>query len=174
MYFPNSKQAIQPWIVVAEDIFDRIILINDIPISDMSPFQNSTLFREIYKANIQYRRVFLSRLNNVDFIELGEGTIQNFNVPHLEYFINDLFQIKTSTFYTRALILVHSNIVSQCSHFIFFSRWNSVRNDPVFELCRGLSSFEISYSCWLNRLTVLYILFFLVLSFIKISVFTSS
>ena len=54
----------------------------------------------------------------------------------------DLFQSKTSTFSTRALILVNPNFVSKCYQLNIYiiSHKNSLRRSLVFELCRGSSS----------------------------------
>ena len=55
-----------------------------------------------------------------------------------------MFQLKRSNFYTRTLILVHSDFVSQFSRLMIynFSHWNSLQHNSVFELCCGLSSFN--------------------------------
>ena len=56
----------------------------------------------------------------------------------------DLFQLKTPTFSMCALILVHSYFLSQFSliNFLWFSHWNNLQHDSVFELCRISSSLK--------------------------------
>ena len=43
-YFPNSKRVLTEWITIAGDLFDSVILRNEISISDMPPVQLSSLF----------------------------------------------------------------------------------------------------------------------------------
>ena len=43
-YFPNSKRVLTEWITITGDLFDSVILRNEISISDMPPVQLSSLF----------------------------------------------------------------------------------------------------------------------------------
>ena len=43
VYFPNSMNVLRQWILTAGDLFDSIIIQNDIPITDMPPAHQTAL-----------------------------------------------------------------------------------------------------------------------------------
>ena len=43
VYFPNSENCLDQWIVTAGDLFDSVILRNEIPITDMPPCHQAAL-----------------------------------------------------------------------------------------------------------------------------------
>ena len=43
VYFPNSANVLYQWIVTAGDLFDSVILRNEIPITDMPPCHQAAL-----------------------------------------------------------------------------------------------------------------------------------
>ena len=53
-YFPNSKRVLTEWITIAGDLFDSVILRNEISISDMPPVQLSSLFGSTEESIREY------------------------------------------------------------------------------------------------------------------------
>ena len=43
VYFPNSMKVLSQWILTAGDLFDSILLRNDIPITHMPPAHQTAL-----------------------------------------------------------------------------------------------------------------------------------
>ena len=80
-YFSASLRLVSEWIVVAADLFDSIIIHNELSISDMPPVQLSSLFgnsEEAMKAHIQsLKGTFIDAIHK----ELGITTLDACNVP---------------------------------------------------------------------------------------------
>ena len=79
-YFPNSKRVLMEWITIAGDLFDSVILINEISISDMPPVQLSSLFGSTKESIREYcqkkKGIFYESIK----LEL-EDTMELCNVP---------------------------------------------------------------------------------------------
>ena len=43
VYFPNSFKVLDKWIITSGDIFDSVIIRNEIPITDMPPSHQTSL-----------------------------------------------------------------------------------------------------------------------------------
>jgi predicted GIY-YIG superfamily endonuclease len=79
-YFPNSRRVVADWIVIAGDLFDSVIVRNEISISDMPPVQLSALFGNDDEASRDYCRSIKSTF--VDAIQLEFGSaIERCNIP---------------------------------------------------------------------------------------------
>ena len=80
-YFSASLRLASEWIVVAAELFDSIIIHNELSISDMPPVQLSSLFgnsEEAMKAHIQsLKGTFIDAIHK----ELGITTLDACNVP---------------------------------------------------------------------------------------------
>ena len=83
-YFPNALRTLSSWIVVAGNLFDQVIVKDELPISEMPPVQLSTLFgndEEAIKNHIKERKEILIKA----IVEkIGEVTVQTCQVPSIE------------------------------------------------------------------------------------------
>ena len=80
IYFPNSKRIIDSWIVTAGDLFDSVIVHDKIPIADMPPVQQTTLFASIEANIIEYKRETRSKLIDAALKELANA-VNDCNIP---------------------------------------------------------------------------------------------
>ena len=83
-YFPNALRTLSSWIVVAGNLFDQVIVKDELPISEMPPVQLSTLFgndEEAIKNHIKERKEILIK---AIVEEIGEVTVQTCQVPSIE------------------------------------------------------------------------------------------
>ena len=79
--FPNSKYVLQSWIVQAAELFDSVIVDNQLTISDLPAVQQSVLFNEIDEKNKAFLDKVKSNVIDAAFKELGESTIEQCNIP---------------------------------------------------------------------------------------------
>ena len=79
-YFPNSRRILAEWIVVAGELFDSVIVRNEIAISDMPPVQLSSLFGNNNDSSKQYCQDIKSTFIDAISLELGEETLQHCNI----------------------------------------------------------------------------------------------
>jgi len=56
VYFPNAKRILDMWIIIAGELFDSIIIHDEIAISDMPPVQQTAMFDDIESASQVNRR----------------------------------------------------------------------------------------------------------------------
>ena len=54
--FTNSKRVIYGWIIIYGEVFDSIIINDDIPITDISSVQQTTLFTDMEDATNKYKK----------------------------------------------------------------------------------------------------------------------
>ena len=79
--FPNSKYVLQSWIVQAAELFDSVIIDNELTISDLPAVQQSELFKEINDKNSEFLDRVKPNVIDASLKELGQATIENCNVP---------------------------------------------------------------------------------------------
>ena len=72
-YFPNSRRVVADWIEIAGNLFNSVIVRNEISISDMPPVQLSALFGNDDKASRDYCHNIKSTF--VDAIQLEFGNM---------------------------------------------------------------------------------------------------
>jgi predicted GIY-YIG superfamily endonuclease len=83
-YFPNALRTLASWVVVAGNLFDQVIVKDELPISEMPPVQLSTLFgnnEDAIKDHIKERKEVLI---NAIVEEIGQTTIERCQVPCIE------------------------------------------------------------------------------------------
>ena len=87
-YWPNSKQLITEWIVIASEVFDATIVCDELSISDMPPVQLSSLFGSNNEDIITYNKSLKSSFIDAIHEELTETTLQTCNIPSKEDILN--------------------------------------------------------------------------------------
>ena len=87
-YYAASLRLLSEWIVVAAELFDSIIIRNELSISDMPPVQLSSLFGN----SEEEMKIYIQSLKNtfIDAIykELGITTLDSCNVPTKSNLLN--------------------------------------------------------------------------------------
>ena len=82
VYFPNSSKVIQSWIVIAGELFDSIILNDEIPITDMPPILQTQLeMSQNVKSCLELQSMKKS-LIQASFREL-EYVMEYYNIPDM-------------------------------------------------------------------------------------------
>ena len=71
----------QSWIVQAAELFNSIIIDNELTTSDLKAVQQSELFKEINNKNSEFLERDKSNVIDASLKELGQATIENCNVP---------------------------------------------------------------------------------------------
>ena len=92
VYYPNTKRVLDAWMFTAGELFDDVIVHNQIHITSMPPVQQSTLFASIEEESLSYVnkmkrgtiRAALTELNDAvemymipNVIELESNTKEN-------------------------------------------------------------------------------------------------
>ena len=85
-FFPNSLRLLALWIVVAGNLFDSIILRNEIPMTDMPPVQLSTILGNNDDMMQSYLKEVQIILAKAILREIGQDMIDKCNVPCEEEF----------------------------------------------------------------------------------------
>ena len=88
IYFPNSKRVIDSWIVNAADLFDSVIIRDEILISNLPPVQLASLFLDIETTNITYQENNKSNIIDAAMKELGETTQVQCIIPPKDDLMN--------------------------------------------------------------------------------------
>lgn len=86
--FPNSRRVIQSWIVAAGDLFDKIIIDDEIPVTDLPAVQQSALFQSQEERCVEFRREARKKIIAAALLELGEETIKRCKIPSAEELMN--------------------------------------------------------------------------------------
>ena len=86
-YFPNSMRVLQQYIVISRELFDSTIVHDELPVTEMSPVQLSTLLSMRDEVYVQFRQTSKSNIITACFNELG-ALVQTFNVPLREDLLN--------------------------------------------------------------------------------------
>ena len=82
--FPNSKHVLQSWIVQAAELFDSVIIDNELSITDLPAVQQSALFNEIDENNQAFIKEAKSNVIDAALKDLGEETIDKCMIPTKE------------------------------------------------------------------------------------------
>ena len=90
-WYPNGQRIIENWLIQAGDLFDGVIINNQIPITDMPPLQLSTLLQEKNEAFENCKNKLKEDLILASFRELGDA-VDRCNIPTH----NELFQATLS------------------------------------------------------------------------------
>eukprot|EP00957_Ditylum_brightwellii_P068716 5216524-Ditylum_brightwellii.AAC.1 len=72
-FYPNSKQAIDEWIIAAGELFDRVIMKNRIPISEMPPVQSTSIFSNMDDEVMKFTQETRTSIIDAAFKELGDA-----------------------------------------------------------------------------------------------------
>ena len=83
-FFPNALRTLATWVVVAGNLFDQIIVQNELPISEMPPEQISSLFGNNEERIKEYIKEKKMTLINVIVEEIGETVMETCQTPHKE------------------------------------------------------------------------------------------
>ena len=86
--FPNTKYILQSWIVEAAELFDSIIIDDELTISDLPAVQQSALFNEINARNELFLTKVRSKVIDAALREMGNATIENCAIPLKEELMN--------------------------------------------------------------------------------------
>lgn len=81
IYFPNSQRVVDSWIITAGELFDSVIIDDEIPISDMPPVQLTALFADIEESKDSYKTTIKSNIIDAALKELSETAIEKCNIP---------------------------------------------------------------------------------------------
>ena len=73
IYFPNTRQLIDSWIISAGELFDEVIIHDRIPISNMPPVQQTTLFSSIEEKKVEYVRSAKIEVVSAALCELNDA-----------------------------------------------------------------------------------------------------
>ena len=74
VYFPNSGVVLEQWIVTAGNMFDSVILRNEIPITDMPPCHQTALNQSKDEEVVKLCQQMRSNLIGAAFREMGSNT----------------------------------------------------------------------------------------------------
>ena len=72
-YFPNSQRVIDFWIISAMELFERIIVKDELPVTEMPPVQLSKLLSSMEEGIIEHRVKIKSKLIDAAIEEIGDG-----------------------------------------------------------------------------------------------------
>ena len=82
--FPNSKHVLQSWIVEAAQLFDSVIIDNELSTNDLPAVQQSALFNELDERNRVFLEEVRSNVIEVALNELGSQIIENCKISKKE------------------------------------------------------------------------------------------
>ena len=86
-YFPNTQRVIDYWIITAYRLFHRIIVDNDLPVTEMPPVQLLSLLASNEEELVNYRATIKSNMINAAFKEIGVDSMILCEVPTKEELI---------------------------------------------------------------------------------------
>ena len=87
VYFPNFKHIIDNWIVVAGDLFDSVIIHDEISVTCMPPVQQTTLLASIEQKCIDHALKLKKSVIQATMSEL-RPLIDEYQIPSEEDLIN--------------------------------------------------------------------------------------
>lgn len=87
-HFPNSKHVIDNWIVAAGNLFDDVIINDEIPIYELPPVQLTSLRASIETDIIEHSQKLQSIVIEAALNELGDDTIQQCGIPSKDVLLN--------------------------------------------------------------------------------------
>mmetsp|Transcript_19481 Transcript_19481/g.27406 ORF Transcript_19481/g.27406 Transcript_19481/m.27406 type:complete len:548 (+) Transcript_19481:1364-3007(+) len=79
VWYPNARQQVNEWIVVAGDLIDSVIINDEIPITDLPPVQLTSLYSD--PQFNEHKNKIKSNVIDAAFEELKEDTIIRFEIP---------------------------------------------------------------------------------------------
>ena len=86
-YFPNSMKVLQSFIVMSGDLFDGVIIKNEMSITEMPPVQLSVLNASLEEDKVKYRNDLKKNIVDAIFLELG-NMVETCNIPAKEDLYN--------------------------------------------------------------------------------------
>ena len=89
MYFPNSTQVTDTWIVAAKELLDSVIICDEIPITDMPPILQSDLDNEKNELVIKTLKDLKYHMVKSAFVEMG-NTLPLHSIPPKEEFLKEI------------------------------------------------------------------------------------
>ena len=87
VYFPNSMRVIDSWIVAAGDLFDSIIIRDEIPIAEMPPALLSSIYEQTEEELAEFWTDVVSKMVKAIYTELGPA-VTLLEVPSEEEMMN--------------------------------------------------------------------------------------
>ena len=87
VYFPNSSKVLDSWIVTAADLFDSVIIRNEIPITDMPPAHQTALNECKEQEVVDMMASMNSNLLHAAFSELVEY-VDLYEIPSIDDILN--------------------------------------------------------------------------------------
>ena len=163
-YFPNSQRVVDSWIITAGELFDSVIIDDEIPISDMPPVQLTALFADIEESKDSYKTGIKSNIIDAALKELSETAIENCNIPSKQDIMNatkDLpYQWDAVTNYTQGDAQPDSSFNEQklaielCTRAI--DSYSAVSH--IFTKSAGIGGFPGSGKTWSMEYCVIYAL----------------
>ena len=84
-YFPNSQRVIDFWMITAMELFERTIVKDELPVSEMPPVQLSKLLASMEEDIVHHRSKMKSQLIDAAIEEVGDG-MALCNVPSKQQF----------------------------------------------------------------------------------------
>ena len=82
-FYPNGQRIIDSWLIQAGDLFDSVIIDNEIPVSEMPPIQLSTILLEKVEGFEKWKKQLKEDLINAAFRELKDA-VARCNIPSLD------------------------------------------------------------------------------------------
>ena len=83
VYFPNSRQMIDSWIVIAHELLLDVIIKNEIPIVDIPPVQLTALYASKEEADILYMKETRKEIISAAMNELAKSS-ESCSIPDSE------------------------------------------------------------------------------------------
>ena len=87
IYFPNTRQLIDSWIVCAGDLLDEVIINNNIPITSMPSVQQSSLYASIEEDKVAYIKEIKNKMISSALMEMGDARIRC-SIPSKDNLLN--------------------------------------------------------------------------------------
>ena len=95
VYFPNSRNVIDTYIIAVGDLFDDVIISNEIPITDMPASHQVLLMREKDEEITKYIIMRNNNMVKASYLELEE-VITLLQIPVLDDFLRSSELFNTS------------------------------------------------------------------------------
>ena len=86
VYFPNSRNVLDTYIIAAGDLFDDVIISNEIPITDMPASHQNLLMREKDEEITKYIIMRNNNMVKASYLELEE-VVTLLQIPVLDDFL---------------------------------------------------------------------------------------
>jgi hypothetical protein len=79
-FYPRSLRVLDDWIITAAELFDNVILHNNIPITEMPAVQFTSIFSNMDESIKNFRNETKNKVIDAAFKELGEA-VNRCNIP---------------------------------------------------------------------------------------------